>query len=184
MTISGTFERFQYFHFETNFLKNRNLFQKTVVPFSSWKYLDWKCNISIQICLSSKKPMLRQIEWGVQNGPITKNGVLPVTSLFFGKFCFSLGTWYKELIWCTNHLNVHIHSFRNRWSFIWGCFFPVSMLNLSYVNNEECYKAIWTVHLVHLLWTWSKKYLLGGGHLVLVLLAALVHSTNLKVFLR
>ena len=26
--------------------------------------------------------MLRQMEWGVQNGPITKNGVLPVTKYF------------------------------------------------------------------------------------------------------
>ena len=30
--------------------------------------------------------MLRQIEWWVQNGPITKNGVLPVTTLFFKNF--------------------------------------------------------------------------------------------------
>ena len=30
--------------------------------------------------------MLGQIEWGVQNGPITKNGVLPVTALFFFNF--------------------------------------------------------------------------------------------------
>ena len=37
---------------------------------------------------------------GVQDGPITKNGVLPVTTLFllFRKFCFSLRTLYKELI--------------------------------------------------------------------------------------
>ena len=28
-------------------------------------------------------PMLRQIEWKVQNEPITKNGVLPVTTLCF-----------------------------------------------------------------------------------------------------
>ena len=33
-----------------------------------------------------QKPMLRRIEWGVQNGPITKDGVLPVTSLFFENF--------------------------------------------------------------------------------------------------
>ena len=26
-------------------------------------------------------PMPRQIEWGLQNGPITENGVLPVTNL-------------------------------------------------------------------------------------------------------
>ena len=42
--------------------------------------------------------MLKQIEWGVQNGPVTKNGVLPVTALFFQKFCFSLRTSCKELI--------------------------------------------------------------------------------------
>ena len=29
--------------------------------------------------------MLRQIEWRLQSGPITKSGVLPVTT-FFGKF--------------------------------------------------------------------------------------------------
>ena len=42
--------------------------------------------------------MLREIEWGVQNGPITKKGVLPVTTLVFQKYCFSLRTSYKELI--------------------------------------------------------------------------------------
>ena len=30
--------------------------------------------------------MLRQIKWGVRNGPITKNGVLPVASITFRKF--------------------------------------------------------------------------------------------------
>ena len=33
MTITGNFERFQYINFETNFLGNENLFQKTGVPF-------------------------------------------------------------------------------------------------------------------------------------------------------
>ena len=41
--------------------------------------------------------MLRQKEWEVQNGPIKKNVILPVTSLFFKKFCFSLKTSYKGL---------------------------------------------------------------------------------------
>ena len=36
--------------------------------------------------------MLRQIEWGVQNGPITKKAVLSVSTLFFGKFWFSIRT--------------------------------------------------------------------------------------------
>ena len=42
--------------------------------------------------------MLRQIEWGVQNGPIIKKGVFPVTTLFFQKYSFSLTASYKELI--------------------------------------------------------------------------------------
>ena len=38
VTISGNFQRFQYFDFETNFLKNEKLFQKTGVPFFRWKH--------------------------------------------------------------------------------------------------------------------------------------------------
>ena len=72
--------------------------------------------------------MFRQIKLGVQSGPITNNGILSVTTLFFKKFCFSLTTSYKELIWCTKYQNVDIHIFCKRWSFIWGCFFPVSIL--------------------------------------------------------
>ena len=33
--------------------------------------------------LSSQNPVLRQIELRVQNGPVTKNGILPLTTLFF-----------------------------------------------------------------------------------------------------
>ena len=36
--------------------------------------------------------MLRQKEWQLQNGPITKNGVLPVTTLFFWKISSSFRT--------------------------------------------------------------------------------------------
>ena len=72
--------------------------------------------------------MLRYIEWWVQNWPITKKGVLPVTALFFWKFCLSLRTSYKELIWCTNDLNAHIPTFCKR--FIWRCFFAVSILKI------------------------------------------------------
>ena len=32
--------------------------------------------------LPCQNPMLRQIEWGVQNGPITKNRVLPLFYFF------------------------------------------------------------------------------------------------------
>ena len=34
----GNFESFQYFNFETDFLENEKLFQKTGVPFLNWKH--------------------------------------------------------------------------------------------------------------------------------------------------
>ena len=39
-----------------------------------------------------QKPILRQIEWRVQNGPIIKIGFLPLTASFFGRFNLSLRT--------------------------------------------------------------------------------------------
>ena len=46
---------------------------------------------------------VKTIRMGEQDGPITKSGVSPVTTLVFRKFCFSLRTSYKEMIWCTKH---------------------------------------------------------------------------------
>ena len=126
------FERFQYFNFEINVLKKLKVLRLTTKHF-----------LTKLLC---QKPMLRQIEWGVQNWPITKNGVLPITTFLFQKFCFSLGTWYIELIWCTNHPNVHIHTFQNCWSFTLGCFFPVNIykidLNVAKIKNVQGY--VWT----------------------------------------
>ena len=80
---------------------------------------------------------------GVQNGPFRKNGDLPVTTLFFRKFCFSLRTFYKELIWCTNHPNVYIHTFRKHWSFICRCFFTEYILNIT-----QRYEAMSQNHII------------------------------------
>ena len=48
--------------------------------------------------LPYQKPVLRQTKWWVQNGSIAKkqSRVLPVITLFFWKFCFSLRTSYKS----------------------------------------------------------------------------------------
>ena len=119
---------FQYFNFETDFLKNH--FQKTGYRFlvesfkienASFPYTKLPC----------QKPMLRQIIWWLQNGPIKKNGVLPVTTLFFKNFV-SVRTSFKELICCTNNPNTHICTFCKHWSFIWQSFFPVSVLKDNY----------------------------------------------------
>ena len=110
------------------FFKNlsyRFLVESTKIESTSFPY---KTDIS--------EANVRQIEWWVQNGTITKNGVLPVTTLVFWKFWFSLRTSCKELIWCTNDPNVDIPAFYKGWSFIWRWFFPVSILNkrVKYLN--------------------------------------------------
>ena len=67
------------------------------IPSFCWKHYDWKRNISMQNC-SAKR--LRQIECAVQNGPVTENGVLPLTALlyFIENFDFSMKTsknWFN-----------------------------------------------------------------------------------------
>ena len=64
------------FNFETSFLKNENLFQKTEAPFFIESTMIKKATFPKK--LPCQKPILRQIESGVQDGLITKNGVLPV----------------------------------------------------------------------------------------------------------
>ena len=71
---------------------------------------------------TKQKSVLRQIEWGVQYRSIIKSGILPVSISYFWNFYFSERTSYKELIWCTNYANVHIHTFRKRLSFFEGDF--------------------------------------------------------------
>ena len=68
--------------------------------------------------------MLRQIEKGLQNGLSQRMEFSQQLSTFlFQKFCFSLETSCIELIWCTDHANVHIHTFLKHWSFTLGWFF-------------------------------------------------------------
>ena len=86
--------------------------------------------------------LLRLFFFLIKKTCITKNRVSSVTTLFFQKFCFSLRISYKELIWCTNHPNVHIHTFVKCWSFIWGRFFPVSIFKTKN-QLKFCHKTCW-----------------------------------------
>ena len=85
ITISENFKRFQYFNFEINFLKNKNLFSKNWSTVFKLKALISKTH-HFYTKPPNQKPISRQIEWWLQNGPITKNRVLPVTASFFWKF--------------------------------------------------------------------------------------------------
>ena len=103
--------------------------------------------------LPCKKWMLSQTESVAQNGPNTKNGVFETwISLKLLFQCKNLS--YKKLIWCINYPNTHIDTFRKRMSFIWGCFSPVSILNL-----EHCQYTLWIAYLrkyrFHIMLCWK-----------------------------
>ena len=66
----GMLNVFKMLTLKKRFLKSYNFFQKPGGLFL------------VQTTMNQKR-MLRQIEWGVQNRPITKNGRLPPTTSFF-----------------------------------------------------------------------------------------------------
>ena len=78
-----------------------------------------------------QKPMLRQIEWWLQNEPITKNSFASNCFIFL-KILFQFKNLLEDLIWFTNNPNTHIRTFCKHWSFIWWYFFPVSILNINF----------------------------------------------------
>ena len=81
------------------------------------------------------------------NGPITKNEILTLCYFLFLTLCyflFQLNISHKELIWCTNDPNFYICTFCKCWSFIWQCFFPVSILKHFRIDSEQK-SLIWRV---------------------------------------
>ena len=58
------------------------------------------------------------------------------------KICFSLSTSYEDFLWCTNHPNVHIHTFHNPWIFNWVLFFPVSILNWVLISLYTIFASV------------------------------------------
>ena len=107
------------YKFETNFLKNANHFKKLEYYFLVESTKTDNTAFPYKTALSEATFKIKRMEstkWTYNKW------VLPVTTFFFWKFCFSLRTSYKELIWCINYPNIRIHTFRKRWSFIWECF--------------------------------------------------------------
>ena len=82
MASTGNSERFYCFDFEISFLKKRKNFSEKQEYRLSLTYHDRKPNISIQNCQANQKPMLGQIEKGIQNGFVTKIGFATNTSYF------------------------------------------------------------------------------------------------------
>ena len=133
--------------FNTSTLKL--VFSKTKTFFKKLDYCFLVHSTKIETAASPYKTTLSKANgktnrMGCTNGPITKSVVLTVTTLFFWKFCFSSRTSYKKLIWCTNHPDVHIHTFRKNWRFIWGCFYGW-IIDIFYLSCIAC--PFWSILL-------------------------------------
>ena len=128
MTISGNFELFWYFNFETDFVENKNIFKKIEYLFLiestkientyPYKTAILEANVKTNRMVSTK--------WIYH-----KERSFASNYFIFLIFFFSLRTSYKELIWYTSYPNVHIPTLCKRWSFIRRCLFPVSILEIN-----------------------------------------------------
>ena len=80
-----------------NTLTLEQIFWKTKTFFKNWNTVFWLKLLRLKTHyfhseLLCQKPVLRQIEWRLQNRPIRKSGAFPVTTLFFRKICSSFAT--------------------------------------------------------------------------------------------
>ena len=82
MTISENFEHFRYFNFETDFLENENLFQKTgSTVFLVERIKIEKASFAYKTAIS--EPNVKTNRMVTAKWVVPDNGVLPVTTLFF-----------------------------------------------------------------------------------------------------
>ena len=65
MTITGNFKCFQCYNFDTNFLKNENLFQKMKHPFLAKSTKIENATFPYKNALSEANVKTNRIEWGV-----------------------------------------------------------------------------------------------------------------------
>ena len=96
MIITRDFEYFLYFAFETTFLENRNFFQKTELPFSSWKKPRIKSTTfpckTVLSKVNVKTNRMGSEKWTCQK----ERSFATKLHIFFEKFSFSVRTSYNN----------------------------------------------------------------------------------------
>ena len=78
MIVSGNFKHFQYFNFETDYLENEKLEYRFLVESSKIENASFPYKTGITEADVKTNRMVSST-----NRPTTKNGDLPVTTLFF-----------------------------------------------------------------------------------------------------
>ena len=103
--------------------------------------------------------MPRQIERIVHSRPIAKNGVLPVTTLFFWKFYFSIRISDKELIWCSNYQMPRLMPFVSAGVLLEGAFSLWVSLNSGVLSRHKIFFCITIIPF----YNWKKTGINSSG---------------------
>ena len=110
MKIIWNFERFNTLTLKQSFLETKTFSKKMENRFSVESTEIENVTFPYKSALPEVN-VKTNIDWSVQNGPTTKDAVLPVTTLLLVKLLFQFKTSYKELSWCTNYPNVQMSIF-------------------------------------------------------------------------
>ena len=114
VTITGNFEHFQYFNFETNFLKNTYFLKSFQMQHFHTRLL-------------CQKPLLRQSKWRVQQWTYNKERSFDIYYfIFLNNLVKRVDLKYQPQKCPYSYFLKALE----RWSFIWGCFFPMSILKI------------------------------------------------------
>ena len=105
------------------------IFWRTKTFFFSWRALRLKTH-HFHTKLPYQKLYVKRNKTVTAKWTYHKEWSFASNYFIFGKLCFSLKTFCKELICCNKNPIAHICTFCKGWSFIWRCSFPVCILKI------------------------------------------------------
>ena len=135
--LRSSLNLFHTLRLRNNFFEKRKPFWKNCSTKLLLKLLRMKTQ-DFHTNLVSQKPMLIQTEWWVQNGPVIWTEFCQQLLHFFENLVLVLETLIKS--WYVDYPRIHINTFCKRWTFIWGCCFPVSILKLRLLRRKGVFK--------------------------------------------
>ena len=122
VTITGDLKHFLYFSLKQVFRKTNNCFKKLQYRFLVRITTTENAKFPFKIALleaNVKRKRMESIKWT----NLTEQSFAKKYFIFW-KYNFRIA-FYKELIWCTNYKNTHIHTLCKRLNFTWECLFLV-----------------------------------------------------------
>ena len=127
-----------------------NVFNTLTLKQIFWKMKSFFKKLEYHVLVESTK---------IENAALPYKTALPETNVktnsqrtvFYQQLlniCFQFKNLLQKLIWCTNYRNVRIHTFCQRWSFIFGCF----SMRVSLKRLRQCCIELWSTRSLQNLW--------------------------------